>query len=195
MSSTALRHRRLQSSTLLVEYEIVIQAICSTMCGDESTIQGIANQVYNSVTGDLKEAIDNGSFVTALSATSSEVASLLVTATASGDFAPVVIPLLSLISNWFPNWSGGTNKCLNDLDKAPTYMKLNMSYMEQSLNDCCARWFSWTYDECSGSANSYSNLYYPDWEKDHVCKTGGTQPMVGCCCEFRTFCSRPISLQ
>lgn len=163
MSSNNVRRRRLQSSTLLVEFKIVIQAVCSTMCENGSSVQQIANQVYNSVTGDLKNAIDSGNFVAALSATSAEVASLLATATASGNFDPVVIPLLSLISDWFPNWSGGSSTCLNDLDRAPTYMKLNRSYLEKSLDACCARYFSWAYDECAGQATASVDGWFPNW--------------------------------
>ena len=180
VSSGALRRRRLPSLTLIVKYEIVIQAVCSTMCGDGSSVQAIANQVYNSVTGDLRNAIDSGSFVAALTATSAEVASLLATAVVSGDFSPVVIPLLSLISDWFPNWGGGSTTCLNDLDRAPTYMKSNRSYLEKSLDACCARYFPWAYDECAGQAAVSIDGWFPNWGgiagSDSKCINDGNPP-------------------
>ena len=98
-AGTTLRRRHLQDTTLLVEYEFLIEALCSESCDDATSVQTVANQVYGSLTGVLKDAIDSGDFAAALKATSHEVSTMLAAATVTGDFSAVVVPLLSLISD------------------------------------------------------------------------------------------------
>ena len=67
-----------------------------------------------------------------------------------------------------------------------------VGYMFTHKTDCCEKHYSYNYDDCVGiSTSAYSNLYYPDWEADHICKTGGTQPLVGYW-KFVTCCSHSI---
>ncbi|EJK67462.1 hypothetical protein THAOC_11498, partial [Thalassiosira oceanica] len=159
-----LRRRHLQGTTLLVEYEFLIEALCSGGCDDGTSVQTVANQVYTSLTGELKYAIDNGDFADALKATSLEVSTLLAAATVTGDFSAVDVPLLSLISDWFPDWSGDSYTCLNDLDRAPFYMKVNTDYFEDSLDACCKRYFPWAYSECTGDSGTVPDRYFPNWD-------------------------------
>jgi len=144
-----------------VEYRIVIEAICSSSdCSDAVTV---ANQLYEQVTGDLRVAIDNGSVVSSIQETSSVLATLLQDATASGDFSPVVIPILALLSKWYPDWRGASSVCLND-GKAPLYIKVFGTYYESSLDACCARFFSWDIYTCTGDSGTVPGGFYPAWD-------------------------------
>jgi len=154
----------LHHDTLLIQYEIIIEAVCNTSCDDAAAVQDIANKVYNQVTGSLKHAIENGSLVIDLRATTSaELSELLQSATATGNFSAYVVPLLLLLSKWFPNWGGVTNTCLNDLERAPTYMKLRGNYFEESLEACCKRYYNWDYSECVGVSATIPQGYFPNW--------------------------------
>lgn len=79
---------------------------------------------------------------------------------------------------FYPDWEGSNTACVDDGNE-PSYMTANpVGYLFTHKVDCCERHYSYNYEECVGtSASAYSNLYYPDWEKDHICKTGGTQPL------------------
>ena len=149
----------------MVEYEIVIEAICSSSdCGNPQAVQDIANAVYDQVTGNLREAIDNGSLVSSLRAGSSDLSDLIEVATESGDFSDVVIPILALISKWYPAWGGQSNACLND-GNAPYYMKISRGYYESSLDACCERFFSWDIYTCTGASGTVPlpRGFFPNW--------------------------------
>jgi len=159
--------RKLQSS-LLVEYEIIIDAICSS--SDCSDAQTLANKVYEEVTGDLLDAIQDGTIVSSLQQTSTALATLLQNASATGDFSEVVVPILALLASyWYPHWQGQTNTCKNDGNE-PTYMKIFQTYYEPSLDACCERYFSWDIYECNGNAITAPIGFYPNGGKtEHKC--------------------------
>jgi hypothetical protein len=65
------------------------------------------------------------------------------------------------------HWSS-TNTCKLDDGDAPTYMKSDPSaWMEDRLEDCCIRYYTWNYYDCmlsgtvSAQVKSYSNLNPP----------------------------------
>lgn len=156
--------RQLQS-TLVADYQIILEAICSgsssTDC-DEKNIQAVANTLYEQVTGDLKKVINNGSLVTTLRASSVSISNLLAKAIATGDFSAAVIPALTYLSNWFPDWGGRTGTCKND-GSYPRYMGVMGSYFTNSLDSCCQRYYSWDYHNCAGDSGTLPNGYYPNW--------------------------------
>jgi len=159
------RLSRILQSSLLVEYELVIQAICGV--SDCSDAQEVANQVYKQVTGDLLDALQDGTIVGSLQESSSTLATLLEDATVLGDFSEVVVPILALLSNWYPNWIRGGNVCLNDGDE-PTYMKVFGTYYESSLYACCQRYFSWDIYTCAGNSATAPIGFYPNWGKSET---------------------------
>ena len=159
-----LTARDLQQSQFELEYEIIIEKICSNGCSDEE-VQSLSNELYEQVTDELKEAIDNGSMMQEIrTLSSSEIAILLETATMSGDFSDLVLPLLSLLSDYYPDWEHQSGKCLND-GSAPKYMKKNGGYYESTLQACCNRWFLWDVATCLGDSNYGVTLsgFYPNW--------------------------------
>jgi len=160
------RRQLLEPDTLEILYEIIMEAVCATSCDEAAAVQDIADEVYKEVTGTLKTAMKNGSLVNDLKETSPEVSKLLQSASATGDFSALVVPLLSLLSSkskWFPNWGGVTYTCLSDLDRAPTYMTLSGTYFEQSLDACCKRYYNWAYHECAGVSATTPSGYFPNW--------------------------------
>ena len=161
-------------SSLVFEYEIIIESICNADC---SNAQAVANKLYGQVTAALLSALSDGSFADELrQASSTAVSALLANAKFTGDFGPVVIPLLSLLSEWYPDWRGQSNKCKND-GNAPAYMKAEGSYYEESLADCCERYFSWDYYTCTGTAESIPNGFYPDWAESGLKCLNSTEAM------------------
>jgi len=152
---------------LLIEYELIIKAICKgSECTDGSSIQTIANTLYDQTTGDLRDAIDDGSFVASLQASSQDMATLFANAVASGNFSDVVIPILALISEWYPNWGKSEQICLND-GNAPLYMQ-NNGYTEKTKESCCERYYSWSYYECLGDTATVPDGFFPDWGSAEV---------------------------
>ena len=151
---------QLQSSVLVVEYKCVIVAICSS--SDCSDAQDVANQLYEQVTGNLRDSIEDGSVVSSLQATSSEFFTLLENATILGAFSEFAVPILALLSDWYPDWSDGSNACLND-GNAPLYMKTSSGYYESSLDACCERNFSWDIYTCTGGSGTVPVGFYPNW--------------------------------
>jgi hypothetical protein len=131
-SSTTRLLRRLETPTTL-EYEIIIEAICSNGSCSNEDAQSVANEVYKQVTDDLLAAINNGQMMQdVIAASSAEVANLLTAATITGDFSSLVLPLLSLLTEFYPDWTGNSETCLND-GKPPRYMKKNGGYFESTV--------------------------------------------------------------
>ena len=145
-----VRGRQLQSSIILIEFDTIVQFICDAGCStNPQAIQTLADSVYQQARSDLQSAITSAALINSISAASSDIANLLVNAFISGDFSQVIVPLLSLI-NWYPNWSGESNTCKNDINNAPLYMRLNTMFFENSLEACCKRYYLWAYNECAG---------------------------------------------
>jgi len=162
----SLASRHLQQTQFELEYEITIEQICSNGCSDDE-VQSVANELYRQVTDELKEAIDDGSMIQDIQTmSSSEVANILATATITGDFSDLVLPLLTLLADYYPDWEGQSGKCLND-GKAPRYMKKNGGYFESSLQACCVRWYSWDFGSCMGDSNHVQG-FYPNWDSSIV---------------------------
>eukprot|EP00584_Thalassiosira_punctigera_P022733 CAMPEP_0172574500 /NCGR_PEP_ID=MMETSP1067-20121228/136730_1 /TAXON_ID=265564 ORGANISM="Thalassiosira punctigera, Strain Tpunct2005C2" /NCGR_SAMPLE_ID=MMETSP1067 /ASSEMBLY_ACC=CAM_ASM_000444 /LENGTH=908 /DNA_ID=CAMNT_0013367129 /DNA_START=168 /DNA_END=2895 /DNA_ORIENTATION=- len=151
--------RRLQNSAELeVEFELILTSYCAQSdCTDAETV---ANAAYSQTTGALRTAINNGSLVSAVQSTSSDISSLLNDAVASGDFSELVLPILAFLV-WYPDW-GSSHTCIND-GNPPAYMKIIGTYLENSLLKCCERYFSWDYFTCAGSSATLPSGFYPSW--------------------------------
>jgi len=142
-----------------------LEAICST--SDCSDAQEVANQIYEQVTDDLRDAIQDGTIVSSLQESSDSLATLLATATTTGDFSKVVVPILALLYDWYPVWKGQSNVCKNDGNE-PTYMKVFGTYYESSLDACCERFFSWDIYTCTGNSATALIGFYPNWGKSET---------------------------
>jgi len=151
--------RRLQSASLQVSYELEIEAICSS--SDCSDAQTVANQLYEEVTGGLRDAIDDGSALSSLQGSSSVIATLLDGAIITSNFGEVVVPILALLAVWYPDWRGQSGTCKND-GNSPVYMNMLGTYYESSLVSCCQRFYQWDIYSCSGGGNVQSG-FYPNW--------------------------------
>jgi len=145
---------------MFVDYEIIIEAICER--SDCTDAQVVANTLYREVTGDLLAAINDGTLVSELQAPPDEIRPLLDEATTTGDFGPVVSPIVALISDWYPDWSGRSETCKND-GGAPMYMKRSGTFFENSLDKCCERYYKYTYSDCAGNAGTVPSGFYPNW--------------------------------
>ena len=65
--------------------------------------------------------------------------------------------------DFYPNWSGGDNTCVND-GNYPEYMLSYQSwYLSPSLQDCCQRFYHWKLDDClsTSSAPTYQPSALP----------------------------------
>ena len=180
-SNTSLRRRgltarQLQTTTEL-EYEVIIETICSDGSCSNDDAQSLANELYEQVTGDLLDAINDGSLMQDFIASSPTADALLTTATMTGDFSALVLPLLALLTEFYPDWTGSSETCKND-DKAPRYMKKNGGYYESSLKACCERWYNWDVFTCMGATPSVEG-FYPNWghsESKCISATEDTPP-------------------
>jgi hypothetical protein len=170
-----LRSRRslVDLSNLVVEYELKIFAICSN--ADCTDAEAVGTQLYTTATGDLKAALQDGSFVAAVKAdisATNEVNTILDNAGITWDFDALVIPLLGLSNLWYPDWHSGEIRCKND-GNAPNYMTLGGWWHESSEEECCKKYFLWAYDVCTGGNAEYLDGYYPAWDASEPrCDTG-----------------------
>ena len=80
---------------------------------------------------------------------------------------------------YYPDWHGGSGKCVADGDE-PAYMNTNSHfYFFNNLEDCCKAFYLWDYSNCAGvvADDETDSLYYPDWgDSAHICKSDGNQP-------------------
>lgn len=162
-------NRKLQDSEIDVEYELDLVAVCSgSECSDAESVKEISNSVYNQVTSRLDEAITDGSLIQEIrDSSSAEIAGVLENATATGEFSPAVVPLLDLLSDWYPDWQGQTRTCKND-GNSPMYFNILGTYFEKSLDACCTRFYSWEYYSCMGGAGTLPTGYYPNWGETEI---------------------------
>ena len=154
----ALRHL---SGSFELNYQVLIEAICNSACSNAETV---ADDLYTEITSKLQTAISDDTLLNAIitaSSGDSEVATLLQAASVTGDFAEVVIPILDVLSEYYPDWAGTSETCKND-GKAPRYMKKNGGYFESSLKACCERWYNWDVYTCMGATQSVEG-FYPNW--------------------------------
>ncbi|EJK45481.1 hypothetical protein THAOC_35902 [Thalassiosira oceanica] len=89
--------------------------------------------------------------------------------------APSSAPADSL---YFPDWTMSNGGCKTGGGQPP-YMTLDPStWMLASLDECCARYYSWMLDDCEGASGAApSGLWYPDWAGgDDTCKDDGSEP-------------------
>jgi len=170
-----LRSRSLVYTTdeLVVEYQVLLEAICTNP--DCSDAQSVGNALYAQATGELKAAIEDGTFASGLKAALSaetNINNLLDSAVLSGNFGEVVIPILNLLSHWYPDWVGGEIRCKNDGD-APDFMTRNGWGHESSKEACCKKHYMWAYDQCAGQSAEDLPGYYPVWgNTEPRCETG-----------------------
>jgi len=136
-----------ESPSTVVDYTIVIEENCESVCSDQSALSTRAS-------GSLNDAIENGSLVESLQASSQTLMTLLANAIATS----LVIPA----TDWYPNWQGTSSICLND-DNAPSYMKIFGTYFETSLDACCRRYYQWDLNNCLGIAETVPSGFYPKW--------------------------------
>jgi len=84
----SIRGRQLQSSTILIEFETIIQIIQT----NPQPIQTLADSVYQQASSVLQSAITSDTLIDSISDASSAIANLLTSADISGDFSEVVMP-------------------------------------------------------------------------------------------------------
>lgn len=66
---------------------------------------------------------------------------------------------------YYPDWSGGSSSCSNDIDEIPPYMINNQAwYFSSSLRDCCERHFHWDVNECLGTEAVGSGEWYVKYD-------------------------------
>ena len=78
-------------------------------------------------------------------------------------FVSKIVPYSFTFSPLFTDWRGGSNKCLNDYDNAPMYIKIFGTYFESSKDACCQRYYSWDYNNCVGDEGTAISGYWPNW--------------------------------
>ena len=104
--------RRLNTASLVVKYEIIFKAVCETF--DCTTAEATGNALYKQVSGDITNAINDGTLVKKLKASDPVAASVFQSVTRiQNQLEPVIIPILASFI-WYPDWIGRSGKCLND---------------------------------------------------------------------------------
>ena len=66
---------------------------------------------------------------------------------------------------YYPDWSGSSSSCSNNVDEIPPYMINNQAwYFSSSLKDCCERHFYWNRNECLGTEAVGSGEWYVKYD-------------------------------
>jgi hypothetical protein len=179
--------RKLQqaSSNWQVEYEVVVSNILcgSSGCSSFDDINDI-NTLITSVSDTLRTNIQNGDFVSQLiqnptlqATVSSDILGCLVAwgsvyaATWGGintNNAVQVTQTQGTVNQtinqlkFYPDWTGGSGTCLNDGEE-PLYMqKAPSTWLYDSLEECCARYYpGWNEPECLHLTGT--GLWYVDY--------------------------------
>jgi len=173
--------RALSISSLVVEFEAILNVYCQQF--DCSDVTDISNAVYAQLTSAFAGAIADGTFVTALQSNSGFGSSLVDVN--SLEFDAVVVPLLSMLTSWYPGWHNGEATCRND-GNAPTYMTIMGTYIKSSLEECCTSYYSWDFTLClilaGASSSAYAtNEFYVDHETE-TCKQSCNEGTEGLNC-------------
>ena len=125
--------RSLQStSDLVIAFEILIQAICSNSdCSDAETL---GNQVYEQATGDLQDALSDGTFLNALSSdinASANIAAILsndANLPPTATFEDVIIPFLERYPSLAPSGTPSCSPSASPTEKPSTANGVNLFY-------------------------------------------------------------------
>jgi len=154
--------RRLNTASLVVKYEIIFKAVCETF--DCTTAEATGNALYKQVSGDITNAINDGTLVKKLKASDPVAASVFQSVTRiQNQLEPVIIPILASFI-WYPDWIGRSGKCLND-GNAPSYMMTTGHFLETNQKDCCDKHYNYDLAACMGKSSTVALGYYPDWSQ------------------------------
>ncbi|KAL7547428.1 hypothetical protein ACHAWF_015925, partial [Thalassiosira exigua] len=154
------------------DYEVLLEDICEdTECLDG---QEVANKLYDSGTESMQDEIDSGTFATALEQAATSLGKTLEINVESPVFEESIIAVLALASIWYPTWENG-KYCENDGGQ-PTYMRLNpQSWLHNSRDSCCSRYYSYDYAVCMG-IGARAIGYYPAWDGSSKCRNDDEVP-------------------
>lgn len=178
MTGEGLRHRQLVSRALQgggidIEYEVILEQICADT--DCSNAQEIADALYDAVTETMQNDIDSGVFAQIVTATAEEQGAIVEVAIANSDFEDLVVLVLALASIWYPAWTTG-EYCSNDGEQ-PFYMKYNPgSWLYNSRDACCTRYYSYDYASCMGIDSMAVIGFYPAWDGTKKCRNDAEVP-------------------
>lgn len=164
--------RRLEGD-IDIEYEIALEELCSSQTCDNA--QEIANTLYDSVTETMQEEIDSGVFENTLEATAAALGVVFEAEVSQPIWSDLVVTVLALLSIWYPVWIDG-KYCENDGNQ-PWYMKQNPStWLYNTRDGCCSRYYSYDYAACMGVDESGAIGFYPAWDGTLKCLNDGDIP-------------------
>lgn len=181
--------RKLQSESWQIEFVVIETFDCEDVsCSSSEDVATVA-AIANRVSAKVNESITNGSFVSLLQSNislqssslgDSVVACLVVWASVREPSTDVAYSGDVVSGSYYPDWVYHTGTCLNDGNE-PSYMKINKSWVSDSLEKCCSRFYSgWNYAKCMSLQGSGL------WHVDHLkgkcvtdCEEGNGQACGG----------------
>eukprot|EP00956_Cyclotella_meneghiniana_P038924 scaffold162249_cov20-Cyclotella_meneghiniana.AAC.1 len=152
------------TSNWQMEYEVTKTLTCAVVSCDSLADLAAVSSVSNSVTALLSSAMSSGSFLTLLSTNLVQ----------SSELDPSIVSCLvvwgltedAVVANgemgtgrFYPDWIFQSGMCLDDGNE-PTHMANDESWLLDSLEECCERYFSWNTNACMNVKGS--GLWYAD---------------------------------
>jgi len=150
-----------------VETEIVITCAsvdCSSPA-DVAATSTLATQI-DAAQASIATAVDSAAFIDDIEAElvnlNQSAGSLGVCLTAYVTFQPTVTSAIVSTDKFYPNWEGNNpDICVQDGNE-PIYMQRFPSlWMYDTLEKCCAHYYSWNLNTCQGSGGS--GQFYADY--------------------------------
>ena len=73
-----------------------------------------------------------------------------------------VTPILTN-GDFYPDWDGRTDTCLNDGNFPPYMLNDQSHYLSATLEQCCKKHYGWAKSQCLGTSAAGSSKWYVDW--------------------------------
>ena len=167
-----LSSRQLQTSNWQMEYEVTNTVTCAVVSCDSPADLAAVSSISNSVTASLSSAMSSGSFLTLLS--TNLVQSSVLDASIVSCLVVWGVTETAVVADgemgtgrFYPDWIYHSGTCLDDGNE-PTYMTNDESWILDSLEECCKRYYTWDTNTCMNAKGS--GLWYADVLND-VCVT------------------------
>lgn len=163
--------RQLQASPWQIEYAVTDVFICQVATCNSPADVASTSSFTRTVASSMENSIGSGSFLTVLSTNILLIPGLdasLVTCLAVWGMTEEPVTTVSAqigTGRFYPDWKNGSGTCLEDGNE-PLYMTNNPSWIRDSLEECCARYYSWDTNSCMNRKGS--GLWYAD-EVNEVC--------------------------
>ena len=159
-------NRDLQASPWQIEYQITSTFTCEVAGCNSAVDTAAVSSIADSVSSSIGNSLNSGSFITLLSDNIVPSSGLDATIWSCIVIWGTIEKPITIIGEggggtgrFYPDWDYQSGTCLEDGNE-PVYMTNHESYLLNSLEECCARYYPWDINGCMNLKGS--GLWYAD---------------------------------